>query len=644
MANVFLHDQSESVIGDRGANASLTVHCPSGSSVTVKRGSIERSGVSDASGKAVFNGLSHGVWTVTISKGYQTTTQDVEIVTNYDTVATIFSATLVIDYPEGSYCTVITPDGNIDQAPDKSGVWEYEADRIGTFVVSCTNGNQTATKEIEVETDGQNVDVLLAYFKAFIHVTYPAGAFCTVTDDISTTIATSDTTGVYTFEIPHTNKWRVHVTDGVQFKETEVVISEDGQSESIEFKFFKVVTTITYPEGAKCTLTDGVKTFEAPDSGGTWVMNIPWAALWSITAINGNEKASERLDVLEEDDGTAKTVTLKFFEATITVTYPQDSFKIVLNQFDEYNTKTQIAEDTSKAGSYNFTVTKAGKYEVVGYRVAPYSGIESEPGDYVVREVTITTDGDRATVDIVFNTIPDFEYNGEYQIVDDGNNSITTSNKNWNIIFKSGGKFRLTDLHGANAINIEVTCVGGGGRGGIAGHTNVQGVWNFYVGGGGGGGGEVKSASSVKLTEGYETLITIGGESQSTSAFGVTANPGQNGSKGTSSEGAGGAGGGNTGGAGGYGGATMGPAEKGKDGQLIFGGLTGLRYGPGGAGGYGYNQEWNTYGTSASGGKDGGGASNSNATAYSGGGGGGGSAYRDPGKGACGIVMIRNKR
>lgn len=71
---------------------------------------------------------------------------------------------------------------------------------------------------------------------AFIVVTYPAGSTCTCVKG-SKTLRAKDTTGTWAFQIPEAGTWTVSCTDGINFASANVVISSEGQSESVELSY-----------------------------------------------------------------------------------------------------------------------------------------------------------------------------------------------------------------------------------------------------------------------------------------------------------------------------------------------------------------------------------------------------------------------
>ena len=308
------------------------------------------------------------------------------------------------------------------------------------------------------------------------------------------------------------------------------------------------------------------------------------------------------------------------------------------------------------------TVSKDGKTKTKNSGtsgVAVFKGLAS--GTWTV---TITSDGKTAQKNVIittdystaisFNTIPEFTYTGDYEIVNDSDEPITVSQGNWKIRFLTSGTLTFTNLNGAEG-GIDVFLVGGGASGG---------------GRGGGGGGYTKTQKSVSVKVGIEYPIIVGAgglapttsnrvppnAGGATSAFGLTANGGDTSTNGDyPSSGGSGGGSGKVGGAG-YSGGSDGSSGGGDDGgsgqgttTREFGESTGKLYAGGGGGGAVTTNETSSGG--AGGGGDGGGVGADprpkNGDANTGGGGGGlGNLYSSAtyASGGSGIVIIRNAR
>lgn len=259
----------------------------------------------------------------------------------------------------------------------------------------------------------------------------------------------------------------------------------------------------------------------------------------------------------------------------------------------------------------------------------------------------------------VSDGIPEFEYTGKYEIVDDNDNVISepsTWTCGWKIRFLETGTLKFTELKG-DENKIDIFLVGGGANG-ASGSKKTKcsnGNGTCYKGGRGGNGGACvtkKSEEAITIQTNLEYSITIGNPTTNSSAeFGsiYTAISG----------------GGASGGRGG--GEASQNGSKGTDGSnecIEFSEITGRRYAGGGGGGgsvYSYNgstREGGAGGTSGGGkggtsqylqGNKGEGTKGGNGKANTGGGGGGGgSGYKEPklagGTGGTGIVIIRNAR
>lgn len=110
--------------------------------------------------------------------------------------------------------------------------------------------------------------------------------------------------------------------------------------------------------------------------------------------------------------------------------------------------------------------------------------------------VSITAD---YSVYVSFNTIPEFTYTGDYQIVNDSDTPITTSQGDWKIRFLTSGTLTFTNLNGAQN-GIDVFLVGGGESGGNGGS-----IW-----GGGGGSGRTNTVKKVSVNTGTAYIVEIG--------------------------------------------------------------------------------------------------------------------------------------
>lgn len=308
------------------------------------------------------------------------------------------------------------------------------------------------------------------------------------------------------------------------------------------------------------------------------------------------------------------------------------------------------------------TITKDGKAKTKNSGtsgVVVFKGLKS--GTWTV---TITSDGKTAQKNVVvttdystaisFNTIPEFTYTGDYEIVNDSDEPITVSQGNWKIRFLTSGTLTFTNLNGADG-GIDVFLVGGGGG------TKWSVGSKIHSGGAGGGYTQTGKAITVTTNTPYTIDIGAGGigaaDGGTTSAFGLSASGGGSPASSDSSAGAaGGSGGGGYVHASASGTSASGAGNGGSDGSdgvtagsgggdggkgqgtttREFGEENGKLYAGGGAGAS------NKGGVSPVGGAGGGGDMGSDGATNTGGG--AGNALNGTHNGGSGIAVIRNTR
>lgn len=239
-------------------------------------------------------------------------------------------------------------------------------------------------------------------------------------------------------------------------------------------------------------------------------------------------------------------------------------------------------------------------------------------------------------VAMTYRVTPEFTYTGDYEIVEDDDTQISNFANwkgNWKIRFLTSGTFTVTNMYGWNGI-IDAFLVGGGGSGARS-----------SDGGGGGGGGYTRTSKKINLSPNNKYSIVIGGGGGNTTAFGFTANKGNNAS--SIDGGDGGSGGGSgvcNGGSDGSDGGSYGSNYEGGKGQGTstreFGTSGATLYSGGGGGGPGGATAPAKGG--AGGGGDGSSTNGEPGEVNTGGGGGGGKS--SGGSGGSGIVVIRNAR
>lgn len=141
---------------------------------------------------------------------------------------------IIVTAPTGS--TVTCKMGSTTKtASEKNGTWTFSGLDIGTWTITATKGSSIATQDVDI-TRLTVEYVTITYFSATINVTYPAGSTCTCSDG-TTTLTAPNTSGSWTCIVYNAGTWTVSSTDGDKSKSTDVVITTDGQTESVTLQY-----------------------------------------------------------------------------------------------------------------------------------------------------------------------------------------------------------------------------------------------------------------------------------------------------------------------------------------------------------------------------------------------------------------------
>lgn len=252
---------------------------------------------------------------------------------------------------------------------------------------------------------------------------------------------------------------------------------------------FAAWIVVNVDSGSTVTATLGSCVLTATASNGQAMFRVPRAGSWAISATLGGNSATATVSITERRQN--QRVTLNYFKSTISVTYPAGSTCTAT-----CGSTTLTAPNTS--GSATFTVTFAGSW------VISCSG----GGNSASATVSITASGQSKSVSLSYNKIPAFTYTGQYKIVDDSGNEITsTTTNNWNIRLLTSGTLTFTDLRGTTSIDIFM--VGGGG--GSSSRTESGDYGTIHTGGAGGGYTKTQKGVAVSANAGIAVSIGAGG-------------------------------------------------------------------------------------------------------------------------------------
>jgi hypothetical protein len=168
-----------------GTGGTLVVTGVAGDTVTATKDGKSYKRTFNASGIATFKGLKTGTWAITMTDGSQSVTQNVTINADYTLTMAYFSALITTTWPEGSTCSCTDGTSTL-YAPDTSGSYTFNVPNKGTWTVTATNGDKTASKSVSITAEGQTESVTLAYE----YVLYEAGTKYAELTDKSSTSAT----------------------------------------------------------------------------------------------------------------------------------------------------------------------------------------------------------------------------------------------------------------------------------------------------------------------------------------------------------------------------------------------------------------------------------------------------------------------
>lgn len=132
---------------------------------------------------------------------------------------------------------------------DSKGVAVFRGLDTGKWTITIVRDGVPITRVATVTAD---YSVAIPLFAATINITYPAGSTCTCSDG-TTTLSAPDTSGTWVCTVPNAGKWTVSSTDGDKSKSADVVITTDGQTESVTLLYI----THLFNNGDTCDAITG---------------------------------------------------------------------------------------------------------------------------------------------------------------------------------------------------------------------------------------------------------------------------------------------------------------------------------------------------------------------------------------------------
>ena len=231
-------DSLDYVVNINGFVSTINITYPVGSICTITDSSNTYI-APNTSGSWSFTVYNTGTWTVSCTDGERVISTTAAVSSNGQNVPVTlkyFEGTINITYTEGCECTCSL--GNVTYtAPDRSGSWTCTVPNAGTWLITVIGNGSTKSNTVTVTNDGQIIDSRVMLFEAYITVVYTPGSVCSCSDG-ETLYHALDTSGSYTFLIPHTGTWTVECqNDAGEIRTSTIQITEDGQHENVELSY-----------------------------------------------------------------------------------------------------------------------------------------------------------------------------------------------------------------------------------------------------------------------------------------------------------------------------------------------------------------------------------------------------------------------
>ena len=208
---------------------------------TLTGGEESYSGTVPASLEAVHSLLAiETQYTLTVTdsaeeENYTRTIQTLDYFTALEVSIAPFAATITVTCPAGSTVTCANGSTNLQQTAT-SGTAVFTVGNTGTWTITATLGDDSASGEVVISADGEQKSITLSYFSATITVNTDAGASvtCVKGDDTQTKTATG---GTAVFTVTEAGTYTVTSTSGDNVKSDTVVISADGDAKTVALYF-----------------------------------------------------------------------------------------------------------------------------------------------------------------------------------------------------------------------------------------------------------------------------------------------------------------------------------------------------------------------------------------------------------------------
>lgn len=303
-------------------------------------------------------------------------------------------AQLMVTAPEGSEVSVYLGDKLV--GTQIGGICTFNIRNYGTYRIHATNGYGEDEKDGIVIDTTKLYSETLTYWTATLRlnsdkeianfVVSPSGKVQKTHNWIESNRYYEFNiyeTGTYTFTGSYTETgnnnpvWNVSKIIEIQ--------EESAHSDTIEFPRAEV--NVTFPEGATCTMTQGDIVYTA--TANPYLFVLPSMGNWEAKITDGTQTATQNVFV---EDTDSKSITMNYFMAAIAVTYPEGA-TCTLEKFGQ-------VVGSATTNPYEFIVVSTGEYTVKA----------SLGSEYAEQTVTISSDGQRQEVSLMFTVAFAYHY------------------------------------------------------------------------------------------------------------------------------------------------------------------------------------------------------------------------------------------
>lgn len=179
------------------------------------------------------------------------------------------TATLIVSSPANVIVTVVKNSKSYTKNSGDLGSTVFKGLTTGTWTVTISSNGQTATKTIEITAD---YVVTIAFFAAYINITYPANSTCVVTNGNGQTVAsnTNNTSSTKAWTATVNSKGTYTITTTAIGSSDEnvstVSINADKQTVEIEIEFKNyVIHNGILKDGYQIVVNNSSATYELVD-------------------------------------------------------------------------------------------------------------------------------------------------------------------------------------------------------------------------------------------------------------------------------------------------------------------------------------------------------------------------------------------